>query len=93
MGEKIWKNPWANFHLYNQYRRSYDELRKKELGNKEKERKLYIIDYSKRYSKKGAFMDLEIETYEDEEVIVHPAYTSFKVEDWINGFPPKIKRA
>lgn len=88
--EEIMKNPWANFHLYNQYKRTYDNLIKKE--KKTDERRLYMIPEWDRYLYKGAFMDLDMDTYEDEEIIVHPAYTTFKVEDWLHGFLPKIKR-
>lgn len=89
--KSVMENPEENFHLYNQYRRSYREymLSKK----KDHERNLYFIHEDKRYTIEGeVFHDLDLETYENEDIIVIPPYSSFKVDAWINGYPPRIKR-
>lgn len=89
----IMQHPKEDFHLYNQYRRSYNEY----INNKQKkykERELFFIPYEKRFTTniESLFMDPDIETYTNEEAIMIQPYSSFNVENWISGFPPRIRR-
>lgn len=93
--ENIMKNPYENFHLYNQYRKAYKELQNSE--RKDHDRKLYVIkqeskyEYAKKCQKKVTF-DYTLETYEDEDVVFCSCYGADWVMDWVNGFPRKVKR-
>lgn len=90
--EQIMSNPWENFHLYVQYKKVYTELIKVEHKNREKSRVLKIISEDDKYNYPGAFLGDDLDTYEEESILVQPCYTSYNVMDWVHGFPPKIKR-
>jgi len=91
--EEVMQNPKQNVHLYNQYRRAYNEIKSQEKKVNH-ERCLYFIHEDKRFliPSKSILMNGDIETYEGEDVIVLKTYTMFEVSEWINGFPPKIRR-
>lgn len=57
-----------------------------------KEHKLYIIPESEKYNYTGAFIDIDLDTYLDEEVLVMHAYKTFDVFGWYKGFAPRIRR-
>lgn len=90
--EHVMKNPYENIHVYVQYRKVYKELQREEKKNKKKIRTIKLIPNSERYDFPGAFIDPDIDTYLDEEIIILSVYHSFKVIDWVKGFPPRIKR-
>lgn len=71
------------------YKKKIEEMIPQEL--EDKQRLLSIIPDEERFIK-GAFIDMDISTYENEKEIVLPAYHSYDVEAWSKGFPPKIRR-
>lgn len=94
--ESVMKDPTLNFHLYNQYRKAYNEFKNSQQEPREL-RKLIAIPFEYRFKvarshETGVFMDPEIETYNNEDVAIMSSYSSFSVENWINGFPPRFKR-
>lgn len=91
--EDIMNDPWNNFHLYNQYRRSYRELINKQLKNHE--RHLCVHPRRRKYEWMAEGMRsycIYPSDYEDEEYYFVPAsLIPYWVEDWINGLPHKQK--
>lgn len=88
--ESIMLNPYDNFHLYNQYRRSYRELKLAE--KKDHERKFYIMPEFHKYTVAKSYgrdkVCLYPSAYVDEDVYI--TYTYLVPEwiiDWLNGFP------
>lgn len=93
--EEIMANPWAHFHLYNQYKKSYNELVNKE--KKTHTRKLYIIDENEKYNVLKKLKDRDVSIYpseyDGESVMIVPCFcqTTGWVKDWIQGYPHKIR--
>lgn len=58
------------------------------------DKKLMVIPEEGKYDYPGAFIDFDIQTYENEHTMVVPAYerSGFNIIDWIKGFPPRIRR-
>lgn len=91
----VMKDPKSNPHLFQQYQKTYKQIKK--LDKKEHERKLYLIKESDKYTFAKDYetvtFDSTLETYEDEQLIIMPSYSSVTpVMDWIHGYPTKIKR-
>lgn len=75
--------------MYFMYKKKIDEM----VPLKEvHDRQLYIVSEEKKYDYPGAFMDLDLDTYLGEEVVVLPAYKMFDVIGWFKGFAPRIRR-
>lgn len=96
--EAVMKDPKSNFALYNQYRRSYESFMLSDKKSPEK-RFLIFIPEDEQYNISGfhggisVFMDSDLDTYQNEEVIVIECYRSmFPVDKWFNGYPKRIKR-
>lgn len=91
--EALMEDPSLNFHLYNQYRKSYKEY--KLTLKKDHRRLLYIIHEDEKYVVAKHFSSVMIddhENYTDEDTLMLPAYSSFNVIQWCNGYPPSTKR-
>ena len=80
-------NPWANFHLYNQYRRSYLELKNRE--KKDHVRKLIIIKDIEKYevADKCDSVCVYPSDYDGEDCMIIPCFNDEWVMDWIRGYP------
>lgn len=94
--EEAMRDPLNNIHLYQQYRKTYLDIKRKQP--KEQTRELILmptslrVKYMKSCDKTIKFCTSE-DTYEDEDVLFIPNhYTLFDVEAWEAGFPPKIRR-
>lgn len=93
--EDIMSNPYDNFHLYNQYRRAYNELKAIEV--KDHSRDLFILPVSDKYKVARTLVGpicMDIRSYNGENVVFveYEHLMNSLVEDWINGFPQNIKR-
>lgn len=90
--KEVMKDPESNFQIYHQYRKSYQEYIRS--LNVSREKRLFFISYDARFSidSESVFMDSDLDTYESEDVCVLSPYTTFNVENWYAGYPPKIKR-
>lgn len=93
--DNIMQNPYENFHLYNQYRKSYRDLQLREKSDHW--RLLWAIPKHDRFDVASYFqsvkMDDDMDTYDGEEnhfisLVFRPDW----IENWINGYPTKIKR-
>lgn len=97
--EYIMSNPYENFHLYNQYRKSYFELQRNEKRLLPKVRHLTFchtsqrFTYAKQLSSKLRVMMYPSE-YLDEDVIFAPMNTSIFswLMNWTNGYPSSDRR-
>ena len=93
--EAAMKDPKSNPHLYNQYKKTYDAVKREEVA-KRSERILRLIHRDDRISTArqhdSVFMDTEIETYQLEDVVFMSGYGSFDIEAWYGGYPPKVRR-
>lgn len=93
--ELAMQDPMQDFHTYHIYRKSYKEAQRKNIEIHS--RKLRIIDYKDRYKTAALHdtvsFDSSFDTYEDEQAIFVNAYCDKdNIVDWLNGYPPKIKR-
>lgn len=95
--EEIMNNPYENFHLYNQYRRSYIQLKNTEW-DQSKVRVLKAILYESRYMmakyhiSKGQTVCLYPSEYDGENVLIVPLYCmESHIMSWINNIPFKDK--
>lgn len=94
--EAAMSDPRSDFHIYHIYKKSYNDMLRKE---KEKDhlRILNIIRFEDRYyySKRHSTVsfDSQLEAYDNEEALFLPAYLDkLFVEDWCNDWPCKVKR-
>lgn len=62
------------------------------VKTKNKDRYLYIQPETQKYAYSGAYVQLEWELWEGEDIMVMPAYTHYDVQSWNAGFPPKTRR-
>lgn len=96
--EEIIKNPYENFHLYNQYRKCYKELQRSE--KKTHNRRMYLIDYKDRYEVASQCKDVifipeeKYDLYDEQQVVILDYDSTLRrpVIDWIHGFPMTIRR-
>lgn len=93
--EAAMNDPKSDPFVYKQYNKMYKEIKSKE--RKDHQRILNIIRYEDRfhYAKRHStvLFDITAETYGDEEAIFLAAYLDKPfIEEWCNGYPPKIKR-
>lgn len=94
---EVMDDPTSNPHLYNQYGRMYRQLTY--CKEKDHERRLIAIRLEDKYTfarlhSTVSFLTEGIEIYDNEDVVIVPCYGSTQqwVSDWVNGYPPKIKR-
>lgn len=73
------------------YKKKIEEM-VKPTPQPDKKRILKMIDEAEMYDFPGAFMDADMDTYENEDIMVLIGYTAFFIDRWYNGFPPKIRR-
>lgn len=94
--EDVMQDPQSNFHLYNMYRRSYDAYKLTQRPDPRRDKNIYMIDEKDKYTTahlcESSFMDRDIETYVPVHAMFVDAYTSFRIDDWYNGFPPRVRR-
>lgn len=96
--EDVMNNPYDNFHLYNQYRRAYTEL--KRVEKKTHERKFTLLDEKDLYTTVSMYdstlivNNSKLDTYTDEKVVFIRGEPNLyhEIVDWVNGAIPKIKR-
>jgi len=97
---EVMQNPETNFHLYNQYRKSYKDY--VSSIPKTHDPVLYTCSKDDLYSiagyfkKNGMDVSMPLSEYDGEEVdfisFKDPDSTLLKrVHEWIHGFPPKVK--
>lgn len=96
--DNIMQNPYENFHLYNQYRKSYRELQLSQKKNHE--RRLMTLAYIERFPLMDECKDClyipgdKYDLYNGEQVVILEYDCSIRDEvvRWIHGHPPTIKR-
>lgn len=88
---QIIESPYENIHAYNQYNKMYRMLQNQERKEIH-ECELNFIPETNKYNYSGAFLDNDIDTYDNEDIMVMPSYTSFNILSWLKGFPPRIRR-
>lgn len=95
--DDIMKNPYDNFHLYNQYRRSYKELKSTEPKTHTRHLRLLStkerFDFANKCDHPVCFLE-KLDHYNDETVVFidYNEATNDYVIRWLNGYPPTIKR-
>lgn len=95
--EEVMNNPLENFHLYNQYNKSYNKLIKEERIKNIGDLHLEIINSEDMFkvanSQDGTvYLDVDWNAYDGEDVLMIPAYSSFPVINWYNKYYPRIVR-
>lgn len=98
--EAIMQDPYANFHLYNLYRRSYKELKEveKQESVKDKPKRVFLIHEDLLRSKLDEYPDYEhidaqdYDCWRGEEIMILYVIGSFPLEKWYKGFLPRIKK-
>lgn len=98
--EEAMNDPSSNPHLFNQYKKTYDLVKRADLNTfrKEQDKQLILCDVRKQYEVLKQYNSVYVmhdmlETYLDEEVICMSAYSyTTWLMDWLNGYPPRIKR-
>lgn len=93
--EDVMQCPQSNPHIYNQYNKMYRQLTLSK--KKEHDRKFYIINFDDRYmwanQHSSVFLDDDLDVYDGENVLIlNSYYSSFRLDNWVRGFPQKIKR-
>lgn len=96
--ESVMKDPYSNFHLYNQYRKAYRELQYRE--KKQHERRIYLLDYAERFHIMDECTSCiyiptdKYDLYTDEQVVIleYDATCRDEVVRWVHGHPPSIRR-
>lgn len=90
--EGIMKDPWANFHLFQQYKKTYQALVAKD-PKPDRKRKLMMIPENLKYVLPNVFMEYDLELYEDERVVVWPyGFRGDDIERWLFNIPVKFRR-
>lgn len=96
--EEVMKDPRSNPHLYNQYNKMYRALT---LSTpKDHEREVRLISGHNRLKKAKYHLDqgekVQIryceDTYDGETIVFCSCFTEIRIDEWINGFPPKERR-
>jgi len=90
--EAVMEDPTSNFHLYQQYKKTFTEYKRSQRTNEDPE--LCFIPYDARFTvgTKSVFMDADIDTYQDEDICIFSPYTVFNIENWYCGHAPRIRR-
>jgi len=93
--EDVMQDPKSNIHLYSLYRKAYSEILKKEKS--EHDRLLKIIKEEEKYKVASEHdtvsFDYSFDTYDDEQAVIVPTFVNKQIiEQWIHGYPVKIKR-
>lgn len=99
--EEAMKDPKTNPHLYNQYKKTYDAV-KREEASKNKTRKLRMISEDDKFdianATEGEILMItepdDINTYNLEKTIFVNEFVSFHniLKCWYGGYPKKIRR-
>lgn len=98
--EQTMDHPYENFHLYNQYRRSYEYLQNQEMRERDDvDRKVYLMAESDIYFIFGAYVQdcnvHDFQAYAREEAVVIPGNTLWAecfVRRWLGGNPLPVVR-
>lgn len=95
--EEAMTNPKDNIALYQQYKKSYKEVIAKD--KKDQKRQVFAINTKYKYTEAKqygddsiVFMDPDIDTYDNQRIMFISYYTSFRLEDWYNGYSPVLRR-
>jgi len=91
----IINNPYENFQLYNQYHRTYEQLKKKERISSYQPASVIVAPHQDRYGifKTYSSVSTDYDTYDGEELLMFGQYPPWEmIEDLIHGINPKLKR-
>lgn len=97
--EAAYQDPKRNMALFTQYRKSYREVKSREVP--EKTRKVILLTDDKQLLKEPVrsrvYYSRDLDTYDDEPIVYMPCtkLANFLLEDvkkWALGFPPKLRR-
>lgn len=91
------KEPMENIHLYNTYRRAYNEVKRKAKPSL-KDRRIVVIEFDRKYNYIDSMKDqytitTKYECYDGEQLCVFSGYSgsTSDILDWLHGIPPLIK--
>jgi len=92
--EAVMKDPESNFHLYQQYKKTYKEY--KRSVTKEQDRQLWICSSNLKFDLASKFQSVCFdnwdECYDEEECLFLSCYNVYPLDNWLHGHPPKVKR-
>lgn len=91
----VMADPTSNPHLYNQYSKMYRNLTLSK--KKDHKRKLFAVKHSERFLVAKMYdtvmFQYDLDLYDGEQCVFMTSYANVElIENWINDYPPKIKR-
>jgi len=103
--EDVYKDPKSNPHLFNQYRKTYEEVKQRELKAEKKTTTFYVIDpvhdaiteifnyFDFNESDKVAVVDSldKLEAYEEYDHVIYYTLPDLSHQLWVRGMPITYK--